>query len=157
MPQTLRIRKSSAACCKKAFEQFGGFTLANTCVNFWAMIDAGAGEDARAVFDPATFGIAGTVIKPCDSRLRDGGGTHGAGFKRHPKIAVDEPLTAQFCTCLANRDDFGVRGWIMPHPHRIARNRNQFFTLHNDCANGYFAQTRGFTRMIKRDTHWLWQ
>jgi hypothetical protein len=153
MPQTLRLRKSSTFCGKKLLEHFGGLTFTNACVNLWTMVAAWAGEDARATFNAAALGIACAVIQSGDSRVCDSGGTHRAGFKRYPQIAVSESLAADLFASCANRDDFGVSGWIMPLSHRIARNREHIIPAHDHSPNRDFALRFGSLRAIKRQAH----
>ena len=42
------------------------------------------GEEARAMFHRAALGIAGRIIEPWQSGMRDGAGAHRAGLQRHP-------------------------------------------------------------------------
>ena len=44
-------------------------------------------EDARAVLDPAAFGIGRAEVEPADARKRDGRRAHGAGLQRDVEVA----------------------------------------------------------------------
>jgi hypothetical protein len=120
MPQTMRVRKLCAPLGKKSPEHGRSLGLTNSSINLGDMVATGAGENARAMFNGAAFGVTRGIIEPGNPRLRYRSGAHGTGFKRHPKVAADKALIAYFCTGRSNRDDFGMSCWIMPLPHRIA-------------------------------------
>lgn len=154
MPQSAARRKSSSARGKKSAQQRSRFAGTDPCIYVRAMVAARAGENPGAMFNPAAFGIAGAVVEPPDACLRYGSGAHRAGFKRDPKVAVNQPLRAEQRAGLADRHNLGMRGGIIGLAHHIAGKAEHGFTLHDDRRDGHLASQRGIARAIKRLLHW---
>ena len=157
MPQSPRPRKYSAACAKKKFEHCCGFAFANACVDFRAMVAGVTGKNPRAVDDATALGIVGPVIKPGDTRMRNCTGTHRAGFKRDPQVAIDQSLSAECGTGGANRGNLCMGGRIMASPHRITRTRNHRIAAHDHGTNRNLPRIGGEARALKRQTHRGWK
>ena len=76
-------------------------------------MDRGLVEQAGAVGDGSAFGVVGAIIEAGDAGVGDGPGAHGAGFKRDPQLASGQPVVAERCCRLPQRDDFGMGGGVM--------------------------------------------
>src|SRR5436305_1796553 len=55
-----------------------------------------------------------------DAREGHGGGAHRAGLQRDVKVAVDQPLGAEACGGLADRQHFGMRRWVVVAQRTVA-------------------------------------
>ena len=84
-------------------EQRLGSRLADAAVDLGRMMAGGLREEAAAVLDGPHLLVARGKIEPPDAGEGDGARAHGARFKRHMEIAVDEPLGAQACAACADR------------------------------------------------------
>ncbi len=111
-------------------------------------------ENPRAHRYAAAFGVISPVIKPADTRKRNGLRAHGARLKRDIEVAALEPLRPkQFCR-LPDGDHLRVPSGVM-RPHNIIARTGQHLAVwpHNNSAYGHLAALGGCARFIKSGMH----
>lgn len=101
------------------------------------MMAGGLREEADSMFNCAHLLVPGREVEPANPGKRDGARTHGAGFKRYVKIAVDKPLRAQNLPRCADRQDFRMGSRVLQFQRAVAGPRQ-------DCARrvGYHGTHR---------------
>src|SRR3974390_7590 len=89
---------------EETLEQLGGAPLADTAIDLRRVMAGGLRKEARAGLDGAAFRIGRAQIKPAEAGEGHGGGAHGARLERHVEVASGQPLTAELCASLADRE-----------------------------------------------------
>jgi len=104
-------------------QQRFGALAADTAIDFRLVMTGGLGEENRAVFNCAHFFIRCRIIQSSDAGEGNGGGAHGAGFKRHVDIAIDQAFRAQFGGHFPDDQHFGMGGGVMVSEGPVSGNR----------------------------------
>ena len=89
--------------------------------------------------DRAALGVGRAVIQPSYPRERDRAGAHRAGLQRDIEVAIDQPLAAEACGGLPDREDFGMRGRIAIAQSAVSGRRDHLVIKHDHASNRHFA------------------
>ena len=118
----------------------------------------GLGKENRAVLDRPHFFIGCGEIQPPDAGEGNGGGAHGAGFKRHVDIAIDQAFGAQFGGHLPDDKHLGMGGGVMVNERPVSGNRQNITQFVGDHrAHGNFAPFGCLFGFGEGLQHGLWQ
>lgn len=117
------------------------------------MMAGGALKEPWSVIDRPALFVLGAVVETADAGKGDGGGAHGAGLKRHVKVAPREPFRAEQLTRGADSEKLCVGGGILVLDGAVAGVGDHRAVLDDDSPNGHLAPVGGRLRFVKRHHH----
>lgn len=117
-------QEGSTPTAKESAQHFYRLALAKSPIDLRRMVTGRMRVDARPVLDPAALRIRCGVIEPPDARERDGGRAHRAGFQRHVKIGIADPLRSGFGAGRANGENLGMRRGVIQFAGAVSRRRD---------------------------------
>ena len=108
-----------------------------------------------AVQNAAAFGVAGGEHDAPDPRKRNRGGAHRAGLQRDVKIVFGDALRAGFFAHGADRQNFGVGGWVAARDGFVAGLGRDFpgLGMDQDRADRHFVHVGGAFSLFQSEFH----
>ena len=85
--------------------------------------------------------------------LQHGTAAHGTGLKRDKQRAAFEPVVAQHVRCSAQRDNFGMGGWVVLAQRCVAARSDDLPVFNHHRADWHFTMVEGFTGLRQRELH----
>ena len=138
---------------KKRAQQPDRLSLAHPRINLGPVQALVLRKHPRTVIDRAAFGIGRGIIEPGDAGVGNRAGTHRAWLQRDPQLAAIEAFVTQRLSRRANREDFGMCGWIAQLARGVMRGGDYRAVLDHHRADGHLARNCGSVRLIERGAH----
>ena len=139
---------------EEVFEQRFAGVSGDAIIDFGGVVALSVVKNARTLGDAAGFWIRGPIVDPRNPSLRDGAGAHGARFERNIEVAAREAFISKSFAGLADRENFGVGGWIMQLSSAVSCGCQYGpIRCHKHRAHRDFAPFRGLARLGQRLFH----
>ena len=109
-----------------------------------AVIEVGAAQNFVTGKNSSGHNVGRAEDKTGHPGMHERSRAHGAGFERHHQNTVIEAIIAESFSRLAQRQNLGVRGGIMPRQRHVVGARQKMpVGMHDKSAHGDFSLIRG--------------
>ena len=104
------------------------------------MIQARVIHHLQNRMDGACLRVVGTIHQTADAGMNCRSRAHSARLNCSKQVAVDEPVVTEVSSCLAQRHDFSVSGWIAVGEVAIPSSSNHTPFANHDRSHWHFAR-----------------
>jgi hypothetical protein len=123
MHVAIRTVRGGSAVGEEVLQQRTALSLEDTATYIHTVVQPRIAYHVKKRTDRTSLGIEGAENQPRDSRQHEGAGAHGARLESDDQRQARQPPRSQLSGRFPQREEFGVRRWIMPDLAFIARGR----------------------------------